>query len=230
MTTIFAHRGNTLAATENTMAAFAAAVELGCDGVELDVRRTADGAVVCHHDAEIPGLGAIGDLTLATLPNSVPLLLDVLAICEPLVVNVELKNDPAEPGFDPTPGFAHAVVDVVADAHAASRVLYSSFHRETAEQLVALDAPSPVGWLLGLDVDLAAVVDEAKAAGFAALHPFVWSVTAEALAAAHAAGLAVNTWTVNAEDDLTRMVGLGVDCIITDRPDLGLAVCARFLE
>jgi len=222
MTAIYAHRGNTLNAPENTLAAFAAAVELGCDGIELDVRRTKDGAIVCHHDPEIAGLGPLCDLEVAALPASVPLLADVLELTESLIVNVELKNDPGEPGFDPSDAFAAQVVAVVHECGAPDRVLYSSFHRATLDQLVALDCGSPVGWLLGVDVEVSAIVDEAAAAGFSALHPFVWSVNAAAVAAAHERSLAINTWTVNADEDLERMVALGVDAIITDRPDRGL--------
>ena len=58
MTAVFAHRGCTEGFTENTLEAFAEARRLGADGVELDVRLTADGALAVHHDAEIPGLGA----------------------------------------------------------------------------------------------------------------------------------------------------------------------------
>ncbi len=230
VTTIYAHRGNTLQAGQNTLDAFAAAVALGCDGIELDVRRTRDGAIVCVHDPEIDGLGAISDLTVAELPSSVPLLAQALEVAAPLVVNVELKNDPGEAGYDPTDAFAAQVIAVVEHAGAQDRVIYSSFDRGTLDQLVALGASSPVGWLLGLNVELDTIIPAAVEAGFAALHPFLWSVTEESLVAAHGAGLAVNTWTVNGEEDMERLVRQGVDCIITDRPDLGLAILERFVE
>ena len=100
MTAVFAHRGCTDGFVENTIDAFVEARRLGADGVELDVRLTADGALAIHHDAEIPGLGGIARLKVADLPAHVPLLADVLAVCEGMVVNVEIKNAPQDPGWD----------------------------------------------------------------------------------------------------------------------------------
>ena len=78
MTAVFAHRGCTDGFVENTLEAFAEAKRLGADGVELDVRLTADGALAVHHDPEIDGLGPISELTVPELPPSVPLLADAL--------------------------------------------------------------------------------------------------------------------------------------------------------
>src|ERR1700759_2879939 len=100
MTAVFAHRGCTEGFTENTVDAFVEARRLGADGVELDVRLTADGALAVHHDAQIPGVGSIADLGGADLPAHVPLLADVLAACEGMVGNVEIKNAPQDPGWD----------------------------------------------------------------------------------------------------------------------------------
>ena len=104
MTAVYAHRGCTEGFTENTLDAFAEARRLGADGVELDVRLTADGALAVHHDAEIPGLGAIAALGVADLPAHVPLLPDVLAVCDGMVVNVEIKNAPQDHGVGPGRG------------------------------------------------------------------------------------------------------------------------------
>src|SRR5271166_2724021 len=88
VTEIFAHRGSCDLARENTVAAFAAARDLGADGVELDVHRTADGEVVVHHDAEVPGFGPIAQLMSADRPEWLPTLADVLDASRPLLVNV----------------------------------------------------------------------------------------------------------------------------------------------
>src|ERR1700674_3295989 len=106
MTAVFAHRGCTEGFTENTIDAFAEARRLGADGVELDVRLTADGALAIHHDADIPGLGAIAGLGVTALPAHVPLLAEVLAVCEGMVVNVEIKNAPQDPDWDATEAVA----------------------------------------------------------------------------------------------------------------------------
>jgi len=88
MVSILGHRGASDHARENTLEAFVVARRLGADGVELDVRETADGALAVHHDAAIPGLGPVADLTVAQLPAYVPLLDAALEACEGMVVNV----------------------------------------------------------------------------------------------------------------------------------------------
>src|SRR5476651_1782318 len=99
-TAVFAHRGCTDGFVENTLEAFGEAKRLGADGVELDVPLTADGALAIHHDPAIEGLGPVADLSVADLPAHVPLLADALAVCEGMVVKVEIKNDPTDPGYD----------------------------------------------------------------------------------------------------------------------------------
>src|ERR1700684_4013299 len=131
MTAVFAHRGCTEGFTENTIEAFAEARRLGADGVELDVRLTADGALAIHHNAEIPGLGAIADLEVAELPAHVPLLGDVLAVCDGMGVNVEIKNAPQDPGWDAGEAVAALTAAAIEEAGWTSRVLVSSFQTAT---------------------------------------------------------------------------------------------------
>src|SRR5437588_12260658 len=97
---ILGHQGATGSSRGNTIEAFVEARRLGADGVELDVRRCQDGALVVHHDPAIPGLGPIAELGVADLPAYVPLLAAALETCAGLLVNVEIKNAPTEPGFD----------------------------------------------------------------------------------------------------------------------------------
>jgi glycerophosphoryl diester phosphodiesterase len=88
----------------------------------------------------------------------------------------------------------------------------------------AADGRLAIGALWGFGAEPGPGLDEAVAAGFRAVHPFVASVTPELVARAHEAGLAVNVWTVNAPDDLRAMVALGVDTVITDRVADALAI------
>jgi len=224
MTRVFAHRGVATAATENTLAAFVAAVAAGADGAELDVRRSADGALVVHHDATLVGLGAISDLRVRELPEEVALLGDAMAVLEPLVVNVEIKNGPDEPGFDPSGSLSHDVVALLEDRGDLDRVVVSSFDLATLDAVRQASASVATGWLLGYGADPRALVEVAVDHAVGALHPWVLTVDDEAVAAAHAAGLEVATWTVNARHDLERMAGLGVDTVITDDVRLALEV------
>ena len=110
---VIAHRGASVAERENTIAAFRAASEIGADAVELDVRRTADGVLVVHHDALVPtgdGSHPIDDLDLARLPTHVPTLGAALDACTGMWVNVEIKNDPREAGFDATDSIADETI------------------------------------------------------------------------------------------------------------------------
>ncbi len=224
MTDVFAHRGCTEGFTENTVDAFVEARRRGADGVELDVRLTADGALAVHHDAEIPGVGTIAQLEVADLPAHVPLLPDVLAVCDGMVVNVEIKNAPQDPGWDPGEAVAALTAAAIEEAAWTTRVFVSSFQVATLRAVQAADPRLDLGALWGFGTEAEPALAEAVEAGFAAVHPFVASVNPELVERAHAMGLAVNVWTVNAPDDLRAMVSLGVDAVITDR--LGEALVA----
>jgi glycerophosphoryl diester phosphodiesterase len=224
MTAVFAHRGCTQGFVENTLDAFAEADRIGADGVELDVRLTVDGGLAVHHDAEIPGLGVIGALGVADLPPHVPLLADVLAVCDGMVVNVEIKNAPQDPGWDPGEAVAALTAAAIEEAGWTDRVIVSSFQVPTLLGVRAADPRLVLGALWGFAVDPNRALAEAVEAGFAAVHPFVSSVDAELVGRAHAAGLAINVWTVNAPEDLRAMAAWGVDAVITDRLDDALAI------
>ena len=105
---VIAHRGAWARHRENTLEAFVEARRLGADGVELDVRASADGALVVHHDAEIPGVGGVARLTVAELPAWVPLVSAALDACAGMTTVLEIKNLPGvvkkpqhEPGIRP---------------------------------------------------------------------------------------------------------------------------------
>ena len=166
--------------TENTIDAFAEARRLGADGVELDVRLTADGALAVHHDAEIPGVGVIAELGVADLPAHVPLLADVLAVCEGMVVNVEIKNAPQDPGWDPGEAVAALTAAAIEEAGWTGRVIVSSFQAATLRAVQAADGRLALGALWGFAAEVGPALAEAAAAGFRAVHPFVVSVTGRA--------------------------------------------------
>ncbi|HEX4161834.1 MAG TPA: glycerophosphodiester phosphodiesterase [Acidimicrobiales bacterium] len=234
VTNVWAHRGCTEATEaasggfpENTLEAFAEARRRGADGVELDVRLTADGGLAVHHDAEVPGLGPICTLDVADLPAHVPLLADALGACEGMLVNVEIKNAPQDPGWDEGEAVAALTATAIEEAGWTDRVLVSSFQPATLGAVQAADERLAIGALWGWTAEPGPALAEAAEAGFRAVHPFVTMVTPELVAQAHEAGLAVNTWTVNAPADLAAMVALGVDAVITDRLGDALAAARR---
>ena len=227
MTAVFAHRGATASARENTLEAFAEARARGADGVELDVRRSRDGALVVHHDEWVEGAGLIAALDVADLPGYVPLLAEVVEVCGPMMVNIELKNDPGEQGFDPSEATAVAVAHLLAESGWWERVVVSSFRSASIDALRAVDDRPPIGWLLGLMADAPAALDEAIDRGYDALHPFVTQVSPELVERAHVAGISLAVWTVNAPHDIEHLAALGVDTIITDTPAEALAIVGR---
>lgn len=234
MPAVWAHRGCTEPSEtvpkgfpENTLEAFAEARRRGADGVELDVRLTADGALAIHHDAEVPGLGPICELVVADLPRHIPLLGDALAASEGMLVNVEIKNAPQDPGWDEGEAVAALTATAIEEAGWTDRVLVSSFQPATLRAVQVADGRLPIGTLWGWAADPGAALAEAVEAGWRAVHPFVTLVTADLVAQAHDAGLAVNVWTVNAPADLAAMVAFGVDAVISDRVGDALAAVGR---
>lgn len=223
-TAVQAHRGSPdpdAGIVENTLASFLRARELGADGVELDVRMTADGALAVHHDPVIPGVGTVAELATSALPPSVPLLASALDVCEGMVVNIEIKNLPGEPGFDSDNGIADAVVDLVRATGRASTVVISCFWPAMLETVRRADADLATGLLLASWFDPDQAVDAALAHGCTALHPHRDLVSATLVDRAHRADLAVATWTVNHRTDLLSAQVAGVDTVISD--DVALA-------
>ncbi len=222
MTEIFGHRGASAVEPENTIAAFATAARLGADGVELDVRRTADGAMAVHHDAALPDGRVIVSLAATELPDGVPLLDAALRACGAMRVNIEIKNVPIDPDYDPAERVAAQVVDLVAAMGVADQVIVSSFGLAAIDAVRALDPSIATGWLTVPNYDQMRALDTAIENGHGALHPYFSTVTDELIAAAHAAGVALNTWTVDDPSEMKRLASMGVDAIITN--DVALAV------
>jgi glycerophosphoryl diester phosphodiesterase len=217
---VFAHRGAHLGARENTLEAFKDAVALGVDGVELDVRRSADGALVVHHDPFIEGR-VIAQMSAGDLPAYVPTLREALEVLGNVTANVEIKNlkDSSEPTYDDTGTFARAVLDVLREA--PSSVTLSCFDLATCEAIRAFNPDVYVGWLIWR-TSLSASLQRAKERGFNAVNPH-YRLTSRATALEAALlGLDLNVWTVNRAKDLRRMAELGVASIITDQPGLAL--------
>jgi glycerophosphoryl diester phosphodiesterase len=222
---VIAHRGASRAAPENTLEAFRLARRLGADAVELDVRRTADGEPAVHHDAHLPDGRALHTVASSDLPPHVPLLPEALDACGGLWVNVELKNWPDDPDFDPDLGLADLVVDLVLARADEGRVLVSCFHLPTLDRVRALAGGRlRTAWLVvGVDDQ---TVPAVVAHGHQALHPWFGVLEEARVAEARRAGLDVNPWTCDDPDAMRRLAGWGVTGICTNVPD----VARRALE
>ncbi len=220
VTAVIAHRGASRAARENTLAAFRLAGELGADAVELDVRRTADGVLVVHHDCRLPDSRLIAATVHAELPEHVPSLAAALDACVGMWVNVEIKNDPSEPDFDESESIADETTAHLLARDEDDRWVTSCFRMATLDRCHALAPQIRTAWLC--EAVPAGVAELLVGKGHSALHPKVAQLELPTVIACHAAGLKVNTWTC---DDPTRMAELirwGIDGICTNVPELAV--------
>ncbi|HEX9548958.1 MAG TPA: glycerophosphodiester phosphodiesterase [Acidimicrobiales bacterium] len=220
---VLAHRGASAVAPENSLEAFCEARRLGADGVELDVRRSEDGALVVHHDPEIAGIGPISALRVTDLPPEVPLLEPALAACGELLIVIELKDLPGEPGYDGGHLLATLIADFVAERALTGRVVVSSFDLGAIGLVHSLEPAITTAWLTPGGYDQQAALESVISGGHAAIHPHHTAVTPELVAEAHRAGIAVTTWTVDEPERIRDLAEAGVDGIITNRPDVARA-------
>jgi glycerophosphoryl diester phosphodiesterase len=144
-------------------------------------------------------------------------------------VNVEIKNDPEEPDFDPTDSIADATMALLLDRNEHDRWLISSFRVETIDRCLDVAAQHGVriatAWLTAVVPD--DVVPMLVAKGHVALHPWVRLLTAEMIDRCHAAGIAVNTWTCDDPERMAELIEWGIDGICTNVPDVALSVLGR---
>ncbi len=227
---VHAHRGSpdpASGARENTLEAFFRARLLGADGVELDVRRTADGALAVHHDPDIRGVGPLHTLVADQLPESVARLPDALDACQGLTVNIELKNLPGEPGFDPDERMAREVADLVTATGRESSVVISSFWPGSLDAVRDAGPALATGLLVASWFDPTACVAMALEHGCTAVHPHASLLDESLMNGAREAGLAVATWTLNDPAQIHAAAGFGVATVITDDVTMALAALGR---
>ena len=239
-----AHRGSSVRYPENTLASFGAAVEAGAGGLELDVRLTRDGHPVVMHDARVDrttdGFGAVSGMTLAevrrldaggsgTPDERVPTLREVLAAFPGVSVNVDIKDTRV-------PGVEGAVLGVLREAQATERALVASANYQNLRRFRRLAAGAcdtgasrlEIGVFYGLSL---LRLERLARPAYAALQvPVDYGplrlVTPRFVRAAHSRGVRVDAWTINDTGQMLGLLDLGVDSIMTDRPE----VLARVLQ
>lgn len=280
-----AHRGGRALLPENTLPAFASALSMGVDTLELDVGVTADGEVIVSHERRLnpdltrdaggayiaaPGtpfvklrLDEVGAYDVGQIrPDSayarqfpdqravpgtrIPTLRELFALVRKsgntrVRFNIETKIDPNRPDETLAPrAFVTSLLGVIEAEKFSDRVMIQSFDWRTL-QLVQQQAPKmPTAYLTLQRGTSTVALDKAtawtagfnpadhggslprtiKAAGGAVWSPYFGDVTAALISEARGLGLRVVVWTVNKPEDMARMIELGVDGIISDRPDL----------
>lgn len=236
---IFAHRGASAHAPENTLAAFELALAQGADGIELDVKLSADGHVVVIHDATVDRTtgdhGRVKALSLTDLRaleagsffaerfrgERIPTLEEVFeTVGKRTFINVELTNYNT-----PRDHLVESVCMLVKRFALQKRIMFSSFFASNLSKARAFLPDVPHG-LLALGGLLGAW---ARSFGFAfgkyqALHPNLKDVTPHQIQRVHRLQRRVHVWTVNAAEEMRRLFGWGVDAIFTDDPLLAVQV------
>jgi glycerophosphoryl diester phosphodiesterase len=225
VTIVIGHKGLPTIEPENRVASFEHARQVGVQGVELDVRRAAEGALAVWHDPVLPDGRTLLDTPREALDGAVDELDTVLDACAGVpLVNVEIKNWPYDPDFDESLGIADDVAKALAARAPDERAAFvvSCFHRPTVDRVrVVLGDLAPevaAAWLLWNVDDPEEVVGAAVDSGYQALHPHFTAVTSELLGQAHEAGLTVNCWTCNDLDRIRALAEIGTDGIVTDIP------------
>jgi glycerophosphoryl diester phosphodiesterase len=227
---IYAHRGDRSRAADNTLEAFALAVEAGADGIECDVRRTADGVLIMSHDPTHGDLPPLCDMAFADLRDAapeVPTLAETLeSIPSRVYLNVEIKNVPNQPDFDPTRSIVSEVLDLIASADEPGRIVLSSFDPDSVRAAEGY-AKLARGLLIAGGVSMDKAIEMARDLGVEALHPPMTSIASDPstiVDSIHVAGLAVVVWNANTAAEIEAATEAGVDVIITDDPGLGRSI------
>lgn len=242
---IIAHRGWSARAPENTIAAFGAAIDVGADGIELDVQLSSDGQVVIIHDEKVDrttnGSGPVAKQTLAELSQldaggwfaaqyageRIPTLQAVFELIRERswkgLINIELKTSNCL-----YPGIEKAVARLIDAYGLAEQALISSFNHNSLAEFTRV-APGVKTAILYSSI-LYKPWEYAKSFGCAALHPRRQPGIDQVAAGAKEAGLAVNVWTINSVEQADQLAAAGVTGLITDHPDLLLQHFGRHQE
>ncbi|MBX6387677.1 MAG: glycerophosphodiester phosphodiesterase [Frankia sp.] len=225
---VLGHRGSRIPGPENTVAAVDAALRAGADGVEIDIRRTADGDLVCVHDPRLPRIGGRAVIRRSTAEltrRGIPTLHDVLDVWAGRGrIIIEIKNQPGQPDFDaPRERTAHALIDLLrARGLAGSELItVSSFDWFAIERVLASGIGVRTGFLTMPRMSVSGGLSYVRKAGHAELHAHTSAVLAakdEAAGLAKAAGVRLVTWTVTSERAALRLRDAGVHGVICDAP------------
>ena len=239
---IFAHRGDSAHAPENTLASFRRAQVEGADAIELDAQLSADGKVVVFHDATLgrttDGSGRVSEKSLDELRaldagsrfaesfrgERIPLLDEVLDVVgKKLFINIEFK-----PHFTPEGALVQAVCEVVKRHAIESNIIFSSFHARSLQMAAGLLPRVPSGLIARPGWAGA----WARSFGFSfgdylALHPNLADASPQQVRRVHRLGRRIHVWPVRGREQMERLIDWDVDGIITNDPTLALQVTGR---
>ena len=234
---VFAHRGASASRPENTLASFRRAGEEHADFVELDVQESSDGVVLVAHDRDLMKVARsplqiwsssaqqlrevdIGSYFSTEFKDErVPTLAEALEVCKGVSrMNIELKD------YGKSQHLEDRVVELVEAAEMQKDIITMSLNQRMVENMKRLRP----NWTAGLLAAKAIGEPSRLQLDFLAVESRM--ATRSFIRAAHAAHKPVYVWTVNDPQRMVRMIGLGADGLITDRPALAREVMARYAE
>jgi len=218
------HRGAKAHLPENTLASFQKALDLGAEGIELDIHACASGELVVIHDFTVDrttnGSGEVHKMPLAELKSlvvdggyGIPTLSEVMELCKGrCIVNIEMKGRH-------TAALLHDFMAQLIEKGnwRYDDILVSSFQREELETMSKLSQDVHLGVLT--QASMKEAWDWAEEFNAKAIHPHFSLLTENNVRKAQEAGFKIYTWTVNDPDDIARMKSYGVDGIISDNPE-----------
>lgn len=234
---VYAHRGASGYAPENTMEAFKLAIDLKSDGIETDIHQTKDGVLVLMHDERIDrttnGKGYIKDYTYQELLKfnanyknkkysfcKIPTLEELLRVVKDttIILNLEIKTD-----IIFYQEIEEKIVKLVQQYHLQDRVLYSSFNHYSIMKVKQFQKNAKVSLLY--EGQLYQPWKYAEGLKVYGLHPSLPNLAIENYVdMCHLYGLSVNVWTINKNEDMKKALSLKVDGIFTNYPDIALQI------
>ncbi|WP_029230701.1 glycerophosphodiester phosphodiesterase [Butyrivibrio sp. VCB2006] len=237
---VWAHRGASGYAPENTLPAFKMAADMGANGVELDVQLTKDGEIVVCHDEKIDrtsnGAGFIRDYTLEELRKfdfcngniafegtKIPTMEEVFDLLEPtgLTINIELKT-----GEYFYPGLEEKIVDLTRKKGWLGRVIFSSFNHYSIMKIKELEPEAKTGFLYAdgtLNMPGYAAENQVDA-----LHPAFYNLQyPDYMDDCNMFDIDVNVWTVNTDAALLKCREYGVNAVITNYPKKAIELYSK---
>ncbi|MHA1282180.1 MAG: glycerophosphodiester phosphodiesterase [Promethearchaeota archaeon] len=226
---IFAHRGASKLAPENTLRAFQKAIELGADYVEFDVHETKDGEIVIIHDDDVErtaGIkGKIKEMTLKELKEldfgggeKIPTLKELIELAKDKIgLQCEIK----------VRGIAKKIVEYFKEADLIDSTIISSFIHD---ELLAVKKYAPEIKLAPLvfGIKKNKMIREAIEHKYYAIHPFYKFINQKFLDEAHKNNIKINTWTVDSKSRMKKLIEMGIDGIITNDVELAKEVLSEF--
>ena len=218
------HRGAKGYEPENTLLSFQKAIDIGVDGIELDVHLSSDGAIMVIHDETLDrttnGKGFVNELSLQELKtfqiekeNTIPTLIEVFDLVNKhCFINIELKGK----------GTYKPVINLIEHYIEEKNWNYghfiiSSFNWSALQEVRKWNAKIPIGVLTHTDLDLA--IAFAKFIKAETIHPYFHLLTKENTKKMQNEGFKVFAWTVNETEDIQKIKSFHLNGIISDFPD-----------